>query len=226
MMGRDEAVSAPPTGTRPGFRDLPDSWGYILTHPNLRGLFFNKLMVASLLLCTEPLLSVLMLDKLHFQTWQYGLAFASPCVGGLIGSRLSRRLVSRFGASRVMQTFGSVAVGWPIGLAFIPGGAAGLLMVFGLQFAMITCLGVFNPIAATYRLEQTAPDRVARTLSAWSVSSSAATAVLTALWGLLAELIGLREAIALAGILALPSPLLLPRVERSRVPAKTAVSGI
>ncbi len=68
---------------------------------------------------------------------------------------------------------------------------------------------------ATYRLEQTAPERIARTLSAWSVSTSAATAALTVLWGLLAELVGLRAAIAAAGILALPTPLLLPRRARS-----------
>ena len=46
--------------------------------------------------------------------------------------------------------------------------------------------GVFNPVFATYRLEHTATDRVARTLSAWSVTSNATIAALTALWGLLA----------------------------------------
>ena len=71
----------------------------------------------------------------------------------------------------------------------------------------------------TYRLEQTAPGRITRTLAAWSVSTSAATAVLTALWGLLAGLIGLRAAIAAAGILALPTPLLLPRL--ARIPKET-----
>jgi len=44
-----------------------------------------------------------------------------------------------------------------------------------------------------------------------SISRTATTALITALWGLLAELIGLRAAIAAAGILALPTPLLLPR---------------
>jgi hypothetical protein len=68
-------------------------------------------------------------------------------------------------------------------------------------------IGVSNPLLATHRLQQTAPARLARTLSAWSVSTSAATALLTALWGLLAELIGLRAAVATAGILALPTPL-------------------
>jgi hypothetical protein len=45
----------------------------------------------------EAPLAVLMLGRLGFQPWQYGLAFAVPCVGGLIGSRLARPLASRYG---------------------------------------------------------------------------------------------------------------------------------
>jgi hypothetical protein len=71
---------------------------------------------------------------------------------------------------------------------------------------------VFNPVLATYRLDQTGPDRVARTLSAWSVTSNATIAAMTALWGLLASVTGPRGAIALAGLLILTTPLLLPRL--------------
>jgi MFS family permease len=172
----------------------------------------------SLILCTEPLLAVLMLQHLHFQPWQYGLAFAAPCIGGLIGSRLSPRFVARHGQSKVMLAFGTLCVGWPIGLAFIPAGIAGLALVMTLQFGLVTSIGIFNPVMSTYRLQQTAPERIARTLSAWSVSTSAATAALTVLWGLLAELVGLRVAIAAAGILALPTPMLLPRRTRAAEP--------
>jgi hypothetical protein len=76
---------------------------------------------------------------------------------------------------------------------------------------------VFNPVFATYRLEQTASDRVARTLSAWSVTSNLTVAGLTALWGLLAGIASPRIAIAIAGVLLLATPLLLPR--RDCVPA-------
>jgi hypothetical protein len=66
-------------------------------------------------------------------------------------------------------------------------------------------------VLATYRLEHTEKDRIARTLSAWSVTSSASTAALTALWGLLASLTSPRIAIAAAGLLILATPVLLPR---------------
>ena len=112
-----------------------------------------------------------------------------------------------------MRIAGTLRAVWLIGLAFIGPGAAGLLFVMAVELGLITCVGVFNPVFATYRLQQTATDRVARTLSAWSVTSSATIAGLTALWGLLAHLTSIRTAIALAGLLLLATPLLLPRRE-------------
>jgi hypothetical protein len=47
-------------------------------------------------------------------------------------------------------------------------------------------------------------------LASWSVSTSLATAALTALWGVLASLTSPRIAIAAAGVLLLATPLLLP----------------
>jgi Major Facilitator Superfamily len=191
--------------------DVLDGWRYILGHPGLRPLFFNTIGVNGLIMATAPLLAVLMLGRLGFTPWQYGLAFAGPCAGGLIGSRLARRLVARFGRHKVMLNAGALRACWSLWLAFIRPGAAGLVLVICAELGLITCAGVFNPVLATYRLDQTAPDRVARTLSAWSVTSSATIAAMTALWGLLASIVGLRTAIAAAGLLILATPLLLPR---------------
>jgi MFS family permease len=195
--------------------DLLEGWRYILTHPALRPLFFNTILVNGLIMATSPLLAVLMLSRLGFAPWQYGLAFGAPCVGGLIGSRLARRLVARFGRHKVMLTAGALRACWSLGLAFIRPGAAGLVLVIAAEFGLITCMGVFNPVFATYRLDQTATDRVARTLSAWSVTSNATVAALTALWGLLAGITSPRTAIAIAGLLILTTPLLLPRHDRT-----------
>ncbi len=191
--------------------DLLDGWRYILAHPTLRRLLANSILVGGLILATEPLLAVLMLGQLHFAPWQYGLAFAAPCVGGLAGARLARRLAARFGMHRVMRTAGTLAAFWPGWLALVRPGVAGIVLVIGVQLGLITCMGVFNPLYATYRLQQTSPDRVARVLSAWQVTKNLTIAVLTALWGLLATLTSPRIAIAVAGVLLLGTPLLLPR---------------
>ena len=136
-------------------RDLSEGWRYILTHPALRPVFFNQIAVGGLIMAVEPLISVLMLGRLGFAPWQYGLAFAAPCVGGIIGSRLSRRLVARYGRHTVMRTAGTLRACWPIGLAFVRPGAAGLLLVMAVQLGLLTCMGVFNPVYAAYRLDQT-----------------------------------------------------------------------
>jgi len=201
---------------RPG--DLLDGWRYILTSRALRPVFFNTLAVNSLIMVTAPLMSVLMLGHLGFKPWQYGLAFGAPCVGGLIGSRLARPLVARFGQHRVMLTAGTLRACWPIGLAFVGRGVPGIALVIAVQLGLVTCIGVFNPVSATYRLNHTAKDRVARTLSAWSVSSSLTIAALTALWGLLASVTSPRTAIAAAGVLLLATPVLLPRRDHTPQP--------
>ena len=204
--------------------DLLEGWRHILTHPTLRPLFLNTIAVNGLIMATEPLLAVLLLGHLGFPPWQYGLVFASPCVGGLIGSRLARRLVARFGEHRVMLAAGTLRACWSLGLAFVGPGVPGIVLIIVVQFGLVTCIGLFNPVLATYRLDHTAPDRVARTLTAWSISSSAAIAALTALWGLLAAATGPRTAIAAAGVLLLATPLLLPR--RDTTPRDTREGAV
>jgi MFS family permease len=220
-----DPVRAAAPRTRGG--DLLEGWRYILAHPTLRPLFFNTSLVNGLIMATSPLVAVLMLGHLGFKPWQYGLAFGAPCVGGLIGSRLARPLVARFGQHKVMLTAGALRACWSVGLAFIHPGVAGIVLVIAVQFGLVTCMGVFNPVLVTYRLDQTENDRIARTLSAWSVTSNVTIAALTALWGLLASITGPRTAIAIAGVLLLATPLLLPRRdhaqrhERDLTPSRT-----
>ncbi|MEV7382239.1 MFS transporter [Streptomyces lydicus] len=206
--------------------ELLEGWRYVLAHATLRPLFFNAIVVNGLIMATEPLLAVLLLGPLGFAPWQYGLAFAAPCVGGLIGSRLAPRLVARFGQHKVMFTAGALRACWPVGLAFVRPGVPGLVLIMVVQFGLVTCCGLFNPVLATYRLDHTPSDRVVRTLTAWSVSSSAAIAAMTAVWGLLAALTGPRTAIAVAGVLLLATPLLLPRREHAPLDTREQAASL
>jgi hypothetical protein len=176
--------------------DLLDAWRYILGSPALRPVFCNSLLAGGLILATEPLLAVLLLRQLGFAPWQYTLAFGAPCAGGFVGSRLAAPLTARFGGHRVLRV------------------------------GLVACLGVFNPVCATYRLDHTGKERAARTLTAWSVSKNLAVAALTALWGVLASLTSVRAGIAVAGLLLLATPLLLPRRDHFPAgPAAVRVAG-
>ncbi|CAL9283568.1 MFS transporter [Streptomyces sp. SudanB52_2052] len=209
--GEQRPVRPGPAAARLRAGDLLGGWRHILADPALRPLFGNTVLVNALIMAASPPLLVLMVDDLRFAPWQYALAFAVPCTGGLLGSRLAPRLVTRFGRHRVLRAAGVLRACWSLGLAFVGPGAAGLALVMVIEFGLITCCAVFNPVFATFRLERTPADRVTRTLAAWSATGKAATAALTALWGLLAARTGPRTALALAGVLLLATPLLLPR---------------
>ncbi|MGW5141038.1 MFS transporter [Nocardia beijingensis] len=146
----------------------------------------------------------------------------------MIGSRLAGRVVRRYGRHRVLRTVGTLRAIWLIGLAFVQPGLVGLVTVIAIELAIIISMSLYNPVLATYRLEHTPDNRVARTLAAWSISSSAAIAVLSALGGLLAGATSPRTAVTVAGLLILVSPLLLPRREDAAAapdPAATRASA-
>ncbi|GAA3165203.1 MULTISPECIES: MFS transporter [Streptomyces] len=189
--------------------DLLTGWRFLLGDPALRPLFLNTMLVNGLIMATEPLLTVLLVERLGFAPWAYGLAFALPCAGGLLGSRLARPLVARYGRRAVLLTAGTLRVCWLPWLALTGPGVGGFALVVAVELAMICCIGVYNPVLVTYRLERIPADRVARVLAAWSVTSRASIAALTALGGLLAAVAGPRTALLTAGLLALTTPLLL-----------------
>ncbi|RJQ81853.1 MFS transporter [Pseudonocardiaceae bacterium YIM PH 21723] len=200
-------------------------WRRILGDPVLRPLFWNTLAVNALIMVSAPLIFVLMVGDLGFTFWQYGLAFSLPCLGGLVGSRLSGPLVRRWGTGRVLWGSGALRACWPLGLAFVVPGLPGLLLVMGVQFGLICCISVYSPVLVTERLRLIPDDRLAGTLAAWQLSSRVFTAGLIAAWGGLAALIGTREAIAAAGVALLFTPLLLPRRSAINSGISSAESG-
>jgi MFS family permease len=216
----------PPVPTRQGKAELVEGWRYILQHKELRALLANNALVNGLIMAPAPLIAVLMLGRLHIAPWQYGLAFAAPCVGGLVGARLAPRLIARYGSGAVLRRAGALRACWSIPLAFIPGGWAGVTLVALIQLGLVTCCGVFNPVSATYRLEQTPSAKLARTLAAWTISTKLTVAALTGLFGVMAATLGVRPAIALAGVLLLATPLLLPRLSHldSEEPVRLAAA--
>jgi MFS family permease len=205
--GEPAPATAPARQTPAG---LAEGWRCLWRHRQLRRLFLNSITVNGLIMAGEAPLAVLMLGPLGFAPWLYGLAFAVPCLGGLLGSRLARPLAARYGSDRVLRVFGILRCCWPIGLVLARPGLPGLAIVIAVEFVLIVCCSVFAPVSATYRLRTVDRGHVSRVLTAWSVSSTAVRAVLVAVWGVLATVTSPRWALAAAGVLLLLTPLLMP----------------
>ncbi|MBV8932938.1 MAG: MFS transporter, partial [Kutzneria sp.] len=129
----------------------------------------------------------------------------------------------RYGRHQVMIVFGWLRSFFPLGLAFTQPGVPGLLTVIIVEGLLITCMGIFNPIYATERLQRTPVHHAAQILSAWSISSKLAQATLMVIWGVLATLTSPLTAITISGVLLLATPLLLPK--RTHMPDPTDVTS-
>ncbi|WP_327399717.1 MFS transporter [Streptomyces sp. NBC_01288] len=191
-------------------RDIAVGWQYILRHPGLRALFCNSLLFGGSIMMTSPLMAVLMLRDLGLAPWQYGLALGLPCLGGVLGSRLTPPLTRRLGQRRILLLSGVARTLWTILLPLAPSGALGVFTIVAVDFGLLSAAGVFNPSFTTYRMEATQDAFMSRVATSWSASSKTCQAVFMIAGGLLADAVGVRGALLIAGVLCLSSVLLLP----------------
>lgn len=205
------AEPAPParvSGTRAG-RQIVEGWRCIFADPLLRLLFVNTVGVKSLIIALAPVLTVLMLRELHFSPFEYGLSVGIPCLAGVVGARLSRRLV-RHGQRRVLLGAGVARVVWLAWIPFVGSGWLGLVTITAIHTGTVFFVSIFNPVMATSRIERTPGDTLARVLTAWSISNNLGRAGCTVLWGVLATLTSPRIALGIGAVLLLASCACLP----------------
>ncbi|WP_406294725.1 MFS transporter [Streptomyces sp. NBC_00624] len=218
---------APPTRSATSHlgRDIAAGWQYLLGHPGLRPLFFNALLFGGSIMMTSPLMAVLMLDDLGLGPWQYGLALGLPCLGGVLGSRLTPLLTRRFGQRRILLLSGVARTLWTILLPLTPSGALGVCVIVAADFGLLFSAGVFGPLFTTYRMAATSDAFMSRVATSWSVGSKSCQAVFMLAGGLITAAAGVRGALLIAGLLCMASALLLPwreaRVSTGLVPAPT-----
>ncbi|MER5551747.1 MFS transporter [Streptomyces sp. NPDC002793] len=203
--------------SHPG-RDIAAGWQYLLRHPGLRPLFFNALLCGGSVMMASPLMAVLMLDDLGLAPWQYGLALGLPCLGGVLGSRLTPLLTRRFGQRRILLLSGVARTLWTVLLPLMPSDALGVFVVVAADFGLLFSAGIFNPSFTTYRMAATPDTLMSRVGTSWSVGSKACQAAFMIAGGLVAAAAGVRGALLIAGLLCMASALLLPW-RKVRLPA-------
>ncbi|HET9173483.1 MAG TPA: MFS transporter [Actinospica sp.] len=190
---------------------------HTFSHPTLRSLYINAMFFAGAIRMTSPLQAVLMLTDLHFSAFEYGVALSAPCAAGLLGSLVAPRMTQRFGTDRVLVVVGALRGICLLPIAFAPVGIPGLLTLISADSALLFLAGVFNPVFSAYRMRETPKELMTRVATAWSVSNKSITPLFIALGGWLATLLGVREAILVAGILCLVSGVFLPWRGRNRM---------
>ena len=205
-------------------RELADGWRYLLRHPDLRPLYWNSLFFGGCIMGSVPLLAVLMLRDLDFSSLQYGLALGVPCLGGVAGSMVARRLVRRAGQRRVLLGFGLARTLWFGFLPLAPAGGAGLGVIIGAETLLLFCAGIFNPTFGTYRMEVTADDYMARVFAAWSISNKFVQPAFIAVSGLVATVIGVRSTLGVLAAVVIAGAGFLPwrNPDRGRPVSATA----
>ncbi len=191
-------------------RDIAAGWQYLLRHPGLRPLFFNALLFGGSVMMASPLMAVLMLDDLGLAPWQYGLALGLPCLGGVLGSRLTPLLARRFGQRRTLLVSGVARTLWTILLPLTPSGAIGVFVIVAADFGLLFSAGIFNPSFTTYRMAATPDAFMSRVGTSWSVGAKTCQAAFVIAGGLIAATAGVRGALLIAGLLCMASALLLP----------------
>ncbi|MGC5241430.1 MFS transporter [Streptomyces albogriseolus] len=191
-------------------RDIAAGWQYLLRHPWLRPLFFNALLFGGSVMMASPLMAVLMLDDLGLAPWQYGLALGLPCLGGVLGSRLTPLLTRRFGQRRTLLVSGVARTLWTILLPLTPSGAIGVFVIVAADFGLLFSAGIFNPSFTTYRMAATPDAFMSRVGTSWSVGAKTCQAAFVIAGGLIAATAGVRGALLIAGLLCMASALLLP----------------
>ncbi|MFE0588424.1 MFS transporter [Micromonospora echinospora] len=181
--------------------------------PPLRALYVNAVFFGSALMATNPILALFVVRDLGLSAWEYGLTLGVPCLGGMVAGLLSYRLIRRWGRERVLFGTGLVRVVWLLPLAVVPAGPAALAAVLALQFGLLFTTGLFNPTLASTRMAVTPADRISAVVASWAATTRLAHPVAIGVIGVLAELLGVRTALAIgAGLGALS---VLPLLGRS-----------
>ncbi|GAA3074135.1 MFS transporter [Streptosporangium carneum] len=206
------AAPAPRTAPEGGWsrRELFAGWVFIMRHPGLRVLYVNAMVFGGAIMWSVPITAVLMLEDMKASPVEYGIALGVPCVGGLLGATLSPRLAAVLGERRSLVVFGAARTIWLIPLAFVGSGPSAVAVITLVEFLLLLCAGVFNPIFSTYRMDHTPDHVMARVGTAWSVSAKSVQPLFIALGGALATAMSARGSLLLAGILCVASAAFLP----------------
>ncbi len=183
---------------------------FLLGRPDLRALLISWVLYAGCAGMTTPLTYVFYLRHLDYRPWQYGLIMGLPSLGGFAGSRLTRRAVARYGSLRSVRMASYLRVPGFFVITVAVRGGIGVAMCCAGFAAMLFFSSLSNSAMTSYRQLQTPVDLLSRVATFWSLATTVGQPVFIVIGGFVADALGLRPALMLAGLGMLASALLLP----------------
>lgn len=151
----------------------------------------------------------------------YGLLLTTSAVGGLAAGWLSSGFIRKFGEDNALRMW-TPAVGVGLGLVACtttPWTAALGLLLYGFSTM------VWNVVVVTYRHRSVSPDHFGRVNAAYRWLTWGAMPVGSVGGGVLGELIGVRWAVGVSGVVATMAGLAVLRLLRGSVTLNSKVSG-
>ncbi|MFI1013511.1 MFS transporter [Streptomyces sp. NPDC020965] len=203
LMSLRRTTPAPPERTVGLGAQIGEGVRHVLGNPELRALALAGALTNLGTQLINTLLPVLFVRELGLSAGVLGLYWAVGGIGIFLGARCARAFAARLGYGPAIVATGLCAA--PAALLIPPLDRGGWLCLAGAGWLLITFrIGVDNVLSVTLRQRQTPDPLLGRMNATFRFMLTGATAVGSALAGLIGELSGVRTALwAGAGILAL-----------------------
>ncbi|GAA2694510.1 MULTISPECIES: MFS transporter [Actinosynnema] len=220
------ALPSKPEVARPAgtvWHDIREGFSSVFGDPVLRPMAISSGIMNAFFYIRTPLVPLFVLTELGGSAGQLGLVLAAAGPGALVGSALARRVNERYGLSRAV-TGAAFLAGVPVlAVPLVPDSGAwsiGVLVVSA--FAVGVGVQVYSISLVSARQLMTPDHLLGRVNATFRWTAWAATPFSALLSGLLAQVVGLRGAIAVAaaGLLLPGLFLLFSAVRRTAITAE------
>jgi len=180
----------------PTLRAMRQGIAFLVHHPALRWIMLAQLVTALLARPYSQLVAALAVNVLHAGARGLGWAVSAIGLGGFGGALVTAYFAQRERRSKLWLQSGLLMSLGVLGLAFVPGLAIALPVLFFAGVGTLASLGVTNTLIQTL-----SPDDVrGRALSIYTMIAIGVVPLGALIDGAIASAIGLRATFALAGV--------------------------
>lgn len=204
---------APPKRTRGvgRLRQATEGLEFAWTDRRLKKLLIGWILFAGCVGLTGPVNSIFLLRERHFTAFEYGMIWAVASVGGFVGSRMTKRVVDRFGIGPTLYWGSIFRAPWFVLIPLAGPGIWGVVVCSISTTAVLVFSSVANSAMGSLRQILTPDALMSRVATLWSFSTAVGQPVFILVGGQMAASFGTRPVLFAVPVVILLSALLLPK---------------